>query len=45
MKISIPTAGVGGIDDSVGQHFGRVRAYTIIDLDTNEVGLVWAGTV
>ena len=26
MKICIPTAGVGGIDDFVGQHFGRVQS-------------------
>jgi len=45
MKVRYSATEVGGIDDSVGQHFGRVRAYTIIDLVTNEVGLVWAGTV
>jgi len=37
MKVCIPTEGEGGIDDLVGQHFGRVPTYTIVDLDTNEV--------
>ena len=37
MKVCIPTEGEGGIDAPVGQHFGRVPTYTIVDLDTNEV--------
>ena len=40
MKICIPTIGDGGLDDRVGEHFGRVPTYTIIDLDTDEVKVV-----
>lgn len=40
MKVFIPTAGVGGIDDVVGQHFGRVPTYTLVDLDTNDVEVI-----
>jgi len=40
MKICIPTIGNKGLDDNVGEHFGRVPTYTIINLDTNEVKVV-----
>jgi len=40
MKICIPTIGKKGLDDSVGEHFGRVPTYTIINLETNEVKVV-----
>lgn len=36
MKICIPTAGQGGLDDRVGEHFGRVPTYTIYDTDSGE---------
>lgn len=40
MKICIPTIGNNGLDDFVGEHFGRVPTYTIVDLETNEVKVV-----
>nr|QNO47939.1 hypothetical protein DBNCDMDK_00027 [Methanosarcinales archaeon ANME-2c ERB4] len=40
MKVCIPTEREGGIDDVVGQHFGRVPTYTLVDLDTNEVAVI-----
>ncbi|HIE31677.1 MAG TPA: dinitrogenase iron-molybdenum cofactor biosynthesis protein [Methanosarcinales archaeon] len=40
MKVCIPTAGKGGIDDHVGQHFGRAPTYTIVDTDTSEVEVI-----
>lgn len=40
MKICIPTNGEAGLDDSVGEHFGRVPTYTIVDLDTDEVKVI-----
>ena len=40
MKICIPTIGNGGLDDSIGEHFGRVPTYTIVDLDTDEIKVV-----
>lgn len=40
MKICIPTNGDRGLDDFVGEHFGRVPTYTIIDLDTEKVKVI-----
>ena len=40
MKVSVPTMGDKGMDESVGEHFGRVPTYTIVDLDTNEVKVI-----
>ena len=40
MKICIPTMGESGLDNQVGEHFGRVPTYTIVDLDTNEVKVI-----
>lgn len=40
MKICIPTMGENGLDNQVGEHFGRVPTYTIVDLDTNEVKVI-----
>jgi predicted Fe-Mo cluster-binding NifX family protein len=37
MKVCIPTIGEKGLDDSIGEHFGRVPTYTIVDLETDEV--------
>ncbi len=36
-SICIPSAGVGGLDDQVGEHFGRVPTYTIIELESGDV--------
>ena len=41
MKVCIPTTENGGIDDFVGQHFGRVQTYTVVDLDANEVEAIF----
>ncbi len=40
MKICIPTMGENGLNELVGEHFGRVPTYTIVDLDTNEVKVI-----
>jgi len=40
MKIGIPTISNKGLDDQIGEHFGRVPTYTIIDLDTNEIKII-----
>ena len=32
MKVSIPTNGKKGLEDTVGEHFGKVPTYTIVDL-------------
>ena len=32
--------GEKGLDDRVGEHFGRVPTYTIIDLETKEVKVI-----
>ena len=40
MKICIPTEGDRGLDDDVGEHFGRVPTYTIIDSETDIVKII-----
>jgi len=40
MKVCIPTVGEEGFDNVVGEHFGRVPTYTIVDLETNEVKVI-----
>ncbi len=40
MKICIPTMSDQGLDDEVGEHFGRVPTYTIVDLEQNDVKVV-----
>jgi len=40
MKVCIPTYGDKGLDDQVGDHFGRVPTYTIVDLNTDEINVV-----
>jgi predicted Fe-Mo cluster-binding NifX family protein len=37
MKIGIPSMGDRGLKENVGEHFGRVPAYTIIDTENDEV--------
>jgi predicted Fe-Mo cluster-binding NifX family protein len=40
MKICIPTMGNKGLEEEIGEHFGRVPTYTIIDLDTKEIKVI-----
>jgi len=40
MKLCIPTAGGGGLDEQVGEHFGRVPVYTIYDTVTGQVEIL-----
>ena len=40
MKVAIPTMGNKGLDEQVGEHFGRVPTYTLVDTETNEVKVV-----
>jgi predicted Fe-Mo cluster-binding NifX family protein len=37
MRISIPSMGNKGLEDIVGQHFGRVPYYVIFDTETEKV--------
>jgi len=39
-RVCVPTVGPGGLDDLVGEHFGRVPTYTIYDAETGEVEVV-----
>lgn len=39
-KVCVPTAVHGGLDDLVGEHFGRVPTYTIYDSETNTVEII-----
>ena len=40
MKICIPTMGKNGMDERVGDHFGRVPTYTLVDTETGEIKVV-----
>ena len=40
MKVCIPTNSEKGLDDTVGEHFGRVPTYTIVDLEKNDVKVI-----
>lgn len=40
MKVCIPTMGNRGLDEQVGEHFGRVPTYTVVDTETNEVKVI-----
>ena len=40
MKLAIPTMGDRGLNEQVGEHFGRVPTYTIIDEATNDVQVI-----
>lgn len=39
-KLCIPTTGSGGLDDLVGEHFGRVPTFTIVDSESNDVHVI-----
>lgn len=39
-RVCVPTAGRGGLEDAVGEHFGRVPTYTIFDTETQGVNVV-----
>lgn len=37
MRISVPSMGNNGLEERVGEHFGRVPTYTIVDTETDAV--------
>lgn len=40
LKVSVPSMGHRGLDEHVGEHFGRVPTYTVVDIETNEVKIL-----
>ncbi len=40
MKLCIPSMGKNGLDEAVGEHFGRVPAYTVFETETDEVTIM-----
>ncbi len=40
MRVCVPSSGSGGLDDYLGDHFGRVPTYTIVNTDTGEVEVI-----
>jgi len=36
-KVCVPTVGPGGLDDVLGEHFGRVPTYTVYDTESGTV--------
>lgn len=45
MKLCIPTMGNKGMDEMVGEHFGRVPTYTIVDTETNDTTVIENNTM
>jgi predicted Fe-Mo cluster-binding NifX family protein len=39
-RLCVPTSGSGGLDDLVGEHFGRVPTFTLVDSETGEVEIL-----
>ncbi|OYT54649.1 MAG: dinitrogenase iron-molybdenum cofactor biosynthesis protein [Candidatus Altiarchaeales archaeon ex4484_2] len=40
MRIAVPSNGERGMDELVGEHFGRVPAYTIVEDQTKKVDII-----
>lgn len=40
MKVGIPSMGEKGLNEQIGQHFGRVTHYTIVNLETDEINVI-----
>ena len=40
MKVCIPTMGARGLEEQVGEHFGRVPTYTVYDTESEEVTIM-----
>lgn len=40
MRVCVPTAGAGGLDDRVGEHFGRSPTYTIYATEAEAVEIL-----
>ena len=40
IKVCIPTMGKRGLDEQVGEHFGRVPTYTIVNIETNTIEII-----
>jgi len=37
MKIAVPTIGSRGLEELIGEHFGRTQTYTIVDSESNKI--------
>jgi predicted Fe-Mo cluster-binding NifX family protein len=40
MKLGIPSMGEKGLEEQIGEHFGRVPYYTIVDTETGDVEVI-----
>lgn len=40
MRIAVPTMGTRGLDELVGDHFGKVPTYTIVDTERDTVEVI-----
>ncbi len=40
MRVAVPTQGGGGLEDTVGEHFGRTPTYTLVDPDSMEAEVI-----
>ena len=40
LKVAIPSLEVGGLEDKVSEVFGRAKAFTIVEIEENKIGVV-----
>ncbi|MBS3787065.1 NifB/NifX family molybdenum-iron cluster-binding protein [Candidatus Bipolaricaulota bacterium] len=40
MRVCFPTEGNAGLEERVGEHFGRVPTYTIVDTESDDVEII-----
>jgi len=40
LRVCVPSSGTGGLEDEVGEHFGRVPTYTILNTQSGEVEII-----
>ena len=40
VRVCVPTMGNKGLEEDVGEHFGRASTFTIVNLSTNEVKII-----
>ncbi len=40
VRIAIPSAGSGGLEAALGQHFGHCDVYTVVDVEDNKIAEV-----
>jgi predicted Fe-Mo cluster-binding NifX family protein len=40
MKVCLPIIGLDGMNDMVAQHFGLRPTFTVVDIETDKIGII-----